>query len=293
MKRTLSILIPTYNDKCLNLVKELKGQADKINGLEYEIIVADDGSTDPDVIKDNSQIALLGCCKFIRNIQNLGRAKIRNFLASMSAFEWLLFIDGDMLCIHPQFIINYLNINDDYKVVYGGYDLLPTRAGNLRWKYELKAQPFHHAAERNKHAWNDFHTSNFLIASAVFRQYPLDERFTHYGYEDVLYGKCLKANGIRIWHIDNPVTFAKFENNTSFVKKTEESLCTLYHFHTELGSYSRIVSLCSKLHSMHLTPLVKAFHHAFGTILRRNLCGMRPSLLCFNVYKIGYYVCLQ
>ena len=44
--RSLSILIPTYNDPCFELVDTLRHQAEA-TGISYEIIVADDGSTSP------------------------------------------------------------------------------------------------------------------------------------------------------------------------------------------------------------------------------------------------------
>ena len=50
----LSILIPTYNDDCRELVASLQQQADNISGLEYEILVADDGSTDLEVAKNKT-----------------------------------------------------------------------------------------------------------------------------------------------------------------------------------------------------------------------------------------------
>ena len=41
-KKELSILIPTYNDDCYDLVEQLARQAAAIDELEYEILVADD-----------------------------------------------------------------------------------------------------------------------------------------------------------------------------------------------------------------------------------------------------------
>lgn len=41
----LSILIPTYNDDCYELVQALALQAKALNLADWEIIVADDGST--------------------------------------------------------------------------------------------------------------------------------------------------------------------------------------------------------------------------------------------------------
>ena len=42
-KNGLSILIPTYNGDCRAMVEELSCQAQALVGLDYEIIVADDG----------------------------------------------------------------------------------------------------------------------------------------------------------------------------------------------------------------------------------------------------------
>ena len=42
----LTILIPVYNDDASSLVQALVAEARNVIGLDYEIIVFDDGSTD-------------------------------------------------------------------------------------------------------------------------------------------------------------------------------------------------------------------------------------------------------
>ena len=54
--QALSILIPTYNDRCVRLVDSLRQQTEAV-GITYEILVGDDGSTDAAVIADNQQIS--------------------------------------------------------------------------------------------------------------------------------------------------------------------------------------------------------------------------------------------
>ena len=56
MKQQLSILIPTYNYACLPLVKELYRQATAIVGLNFEILVAEDGSSDARTMATNEHI---------------------------------------------------------------------------------------------------------------------------------------------------------------------------------------------------------------------------------------------
>ncbi len=77
-------------------------------------------------------------------------------------------------------------------------------------------------------------------------RYPLDERFHQYGYEDVLWGKTLKENNITILHIDNALGYQNFIGNWAFIRKTEESLHTLYQFRKELEGYSKIITYAKK-----------------------------------------------
>ena len=100
----LSILIPTYNDRCLTLVSELARQAEAIDGLQWEIVVADDVSTDQDVVKENRTINHIVHCHYIFKSVNNGRAAIRNFLVSRACGDWLLLIDGDLIVADRQLL---------------------------------------------------------------------------------------------------------------------------------------------------------------------------------------------
>lgn len=321
----LSILIPTYNDDCRELVASLQQQADNISGLDYEILVADDGSTDMAIVNNNASIGQLEHCTYLRNEQNRGRSFIRNFLAQHARHGWLLFIDGDMTVNNPLFLLRYLdNVKEEYqssknkvqcsmfnaqssmfkvlsskfkvqssksKVLYGGYTIPETpQKGNLRYRYEKKCLPMHTAENRQHEPYKDFHTSNFMVPREVMLRHPLDERFRYYGYEDVLWGKTLRQNHISILHIDNPVVFADFEDNPSFVSKTEEGLRTLHLFNTELEDYSRLIPVARKLGL--LRPVVKLFYSLFRPALRHHLCGKHPSLTLFTFYRLGYYLSL-
>ena len=57
-QNALSILIPTYNYCCLSLVESLHAQATAQDGLSFEILVADDGSTDTATVTANRAISL-------------------------------------------------------------------------------------------------------------------------------------------------------------------------------------------------------------------------------------------
>lgn len=291
--KTLSILIPTYNDLCVKLVGDLRQQAEAAD-IMYEIIVGDDGSTDTVVVAKNRQIEQWGHCRYLIQPQNIGRAAIRNFLANTAQFEWLLFIDSDMTVVRTDFINKYISQNND--VLDGGISVggdAETLKGNLRYLYEKKSEHEHSMEMRQQNPYQDFHTANFLIRRDLMQAHPFDERFRYYGYEDVLFGKTLKANNIKIKHIDNPLGFNIFETNPSFVAKTEESLRTLHHFQNELRGYSRLLTFVGGIHIPLVKSMIRLCFKLFGSLVRKNLCGQRPCLRLFNLYKIGYYLTIK
>ena len=288
---SLSILIPTFNDLCVNLVEGLRLQAEE-TGITYEILVADDGSTDEDVVRQNNAISQWPYCQYLRHTNNIGRAAIRNLLVRTAQHEWLLFIDSDMTLFRPNFLARYL-LADDVDVIDGGVVIggdAEALRGNLRYRYEKSAEHEHTVEKRQQNPYRDFHTANFLIRRELMLSHPFDERFRHYGYEDVIFGKQLRAAHIAITHIDNPMGFCTFESNPDFVSKTEEGLHTLLLFRNELRGYSRLLTLVDSIHIPLILSLIRLFHWLFGSLIRRNLCGQRPNLLLFKLYKLGYYL---
>lgn len=292
--KALSILIPTYNDLCVTLVDALRQQAETF-GLTYEILVGDDGSTDNSVVAENRTIEQWQYCQYLIQPQNIGRAAIRNLLAREAHYDWLLFIDSDMTVVRKDFINKYIS-QGDADVIDGGVSIggnADTLKDNLRYRYEKTSEHEHTVEMRQKNPYQDFHTANFLIRRNLMHAHPFDERFRYYGYEDVLFGKTLKADGIKIMHIDNPLGFNTFEDNPSFVAKTEEGLRTLHHFQGELRGYSRLLTFVGGIHIPLILSLIRCWHRLFGKWERWNLCGRHPSLRLFSLYKIGYYLTIK
>lgn len=154
MINSLSILIPTYNNVCLELVRDLQAQASILsstNDLEYEILVADDGSTDKNTIEKNREINELNNCRYIERKENIGRAAIRNFLAKEAKYLWLLFLDSDLKLDNSDFIRNYMLSKGN--VIVGGLKIGGnpiTLKDNLRYKYEKKCEKQHNYKHRQK-----------------------------------------------------------------------------------------------------------------------------------------------
>lgn len=290
-KRQLSVLIPSFNYVCVELVRNLQKQAESL-GLDYEILVADDGSTDRIAVSGNAVINDLPHCTYIIRDRNVGRAAIRNYLAGRSRFRWLLFLDCDMELPDESFIERYMRDYDN-DVIDGGIRIGGDAAllkGNIRYLYEHESEPRHVAAERAKSPYRSFRTTNFMISRDTMLSNPFDERFRFYGYEDVFFGKRLMERGVGIRHIENPMVLADFEPNDIFIAKTEEAMNTLYRYRDELRGFSRLINITDKLRPIML--LIKLWHRLLGWAERRNLTGPNPSLTVFHFYRIGYYISL-
>lgn len=288
---SLSILIPTYNQVCVELAKSLQMQASRIPGLTYELLVGDDGSTDPSVVSANEAINALPHSRYIVKENNEGRAAIRNYLARTARYELLLYADSHMSVIREDFIARYLQ-HSKQPLVYGGYTITDRghhHHDNLRYAYEMSCIDSQRAERRAASPYANFHTSNFMVRREVMLTHPLDERFKRYGYEDVLFGKTLKEANIDIVHIDNPLGFNHFESNKRFMEKTDEGLQTLSDFCEELRGYSRLLALSDRLCHWHLAWLPSLLFRVFGTALLHHLKGPHPTLTAFKIYRLGKF----
>ncbi len=291
----LSILIPTYNYDCSALVESLKKQCD-LSGVDYEIIVADDGSTNPIWMEGATVINRLENCRFIRRDFNVGRSRIRNFLASEAKGDMLLFMDQDGKVIRDDFIDKYLAAAEMHDVVCGGIrqnEVRPPRQYSLRYKYETKYEK-HISPERlNADPQSKFRSFCFLIHRYVANRVRMDERFSAYGYEDVKYGMDLRRAGFTIYHIDNPLANDDLEENPQFVRKTEVALTTLHQFEEELADDVSITRHVRRLRKLGLIPIVRIVSRAVKVPIRNNLCGLHPMVSFFNLYKLMYYISIN
>lgn len=289
-RRSISMLIPVYNADCSALVADLLGQAAKLEGVEWELSVAEDGSTDTGAIAANAAQLQGAHCRHLVYGQNVGRARIRNRLAREARGEWLLFIDSHMRVGKADFLHTYLSA-PDAEVVDGDYVVAADAAEwgcSLRYRYEKACEHRHDVAARRKQPYAGFHTANFLVRRDFFLQHPLEESFSEYGYEDVLFGARLEQLGVRILHIDNPVEFRFFEKNCRFMDKTDAALRSLALHQDLLGRHSRLLTLYSHMRKWHLHLLGAALFRWRGKPWRQRLCmeNRRPSLRLFNAYRV-------
>ena len=115
----VSILIPTYNYDITKLVSLLHKQATD-TGIDFEMMICDDASTDQQIKLKNKKTETLPHCFYFENKSNLGRTKTRQNLATRANYNWLLFLDADVLPKNNDFISRYVKeIQKNTDVLFG------------------------------------------------------------------------------------------------------------------------------------------------------------------------------
>ena len=296
----LSILIPTYNYDCTCLVLTLFEQASALKNalggtFNFEILVADDASPRKEFLSLYEKLQEEGKCHFFALSENVGRARIRNYLASQSRFEYLLFIDCDALVCTDDFVQQYWEARRQGNVVCGALRNLPEcpSGGELRYTYEKAAEKKRPAAVRRQNPYAYFTTFNVMFQSKVFAHLLFDERCTEYGYEDALMGLMLEHEGYSIAHIDNPLIHNGIDSSVTYLEKIETSLRVLHKLGDPLQSASALVRMERRLKSSGMLPLLLWGYKKYAAKMRDNLVSSHPSMLILKLYKLGYYADLD
>ena len=292
----LSILIPTYNYSILKLVSRLHKQIEN-TGIEFEIICLDDASET--LFFENDTINSLRNSSYKILETNIGRSKIRNLLARKAKYDWLLFLDADVLPKSENFISEYIShINNEEKIVYGGIlyqEEKPSTEKLLRWIYgkNREALPFE---TRNKNPYLSFLTLNFLIRKSVFEKISFNETIPNLRHEDTLFSYNLMQKNIKIVHINNPIYHLGLDDFDLAIKKENESLLALKNLiDNELITfdYVRISKLVSKIKDLKLLFAFSFFYKITRFIFLKNLSSKNPSVFIFDLYRLGYLCTLE
>ena len=247
----LSVLIPIYNCDVVNLVDDLIAQCEQA-GIEYEIICLDDCSTRKWKAK-NEALTHKFKVNYVQLSENLGRARIRNWMTKLASKSYLLFLDSDSKLPDKQFINRYLEkLEEGHRgVLCGGRIYKSTKPRThdkmIHWSYghtyESKS-----AKERNHHSFRYFHSNNFLVSSSILADHPFDESLTTYGYEDLLWAYQVHQKSHEILHIENPVIHLNIERNAAFMDKTLQAIDNLLFIEHEHGiDLTRLQSVASRL----------------------------------------------
>lgn len=282
-----SILIPTYNFDVYKLVHNVHTQLND-NKINFEIIVFEDGSKEfENKIKDLKNVEI------IYNEENIGRVKARQFLAKKAKYDWLIFLDADVIPKRNHFILNYLNATLlDYDVVFGGFAYYQTKPGNdylLRWKYG-KEQEEVFAFKRNKTPYKIIISANYMIKKTVFNAINFQMNAKGYGYDNY-YGALLKQYNTKVLHIDNEVYHLGIEKSRIYLKKKEQAAITLLKLLKEENITvhdNQLLGLYLNLKKFKSIFLLSGIYRLFSGLMKKNLTGNNPSIKILQLYRISF-----
>lgn len=291
----LSILIPTFNYNTLPLVEALHWQAVK-ESIEFEIIVSDDASDDLDIQQMNKAINLIPNCSFFVNSENLGRGKNRNLLLSKAQYSWILLMDCDTMPRDAFFIKNYLDAikSKSGRAFFGGIiyeNKIPKDEEMLRWVYGTKRESIP-IQIRKKEPHRFALISNMLLQKELLLAYPFHSEIYEYGFEDIVFILELKKNNIEIGHVENPTFHLNLEKSSTFLEKYHSSLRNLkFLIDSKIISTSDtdFTKFYEKIKRYKVESLVVVGFKIFETKFTKNLLSKNPSLLVFDLYRLGYF----
>lgn len=286
----LSILIPVYNFDVCVLVNKLHQQA-ILTTTPFEIIVMEDASA-PEFVAINTVLKTLSNVQYIVLEKNMGRSKIRNHLANLAQYDYLLFMDCDSMPIDDYYIQNYIDKLNPKQLLYGGrcYQSTAPKEQQLyfHWWYG-KNREESTAQKRQEHPHHSFMTNNFLIPKAIFQAIKFDESITQYGHEDTLFGIELQKQRTPILHINNPLEHIGLEKNMIFIGKSQQAiqnLCTLYK-NGYLKDEVKLLRFFVKTTPIHF--IIRFVFVLTRPLIEHQLASKQPSLLLFDFYKLGYF----
>lgn len=293
----LSILVPIYNYNAYPLVLELHSQCLE-SKIDFEIICVDDASQEYQ--SNNGEIQFLSNCIYNELPKNIGRSSIRNLLASKSRKDWLLFLDCDTFPKSSDFISNYIcQIKLATKKAFFGGLLYakekPTDQQLLRWVFG-KSREAIPLSERKKNPYKSTFVSNLLIQKSVFETILFDEKIDSYGYEDYSFIAALQHRNITIEQIENPVFHLNLETSEVFLSKTKTALQTLLSLsknNPAITKQSKITQLYKTLCFFKMDYIISKLFRRLQFKLEENLTSKKPSLIAFDIYKIGYFCSLN
>lgn len=289
----LSILIPTHNYNITRLVEEVHRQITSLN-IVFEIRCYDDGSTNQSIIHSNKSINKLKHTSYHILNKNIGRSAVRNLLAKDANFDWLLFLDADVIPKNANFISKYVqSIRGNTEVIYGGIlytEIKPDTTNLLRWVYGNKREALS-LEKRNKNPYITFLTLNFLINKTVFLEVSFNENIPNLRHEDTLFSYNLKLKNISVEHIENPTYHLGLEDNNQFFKKSMESVDALYVL-LKTGlideDYTKITRIFFKLKRFGLHYVFAIIYKLFKGYFKKNLLSKKPFLFIFDLCRLSY-----
>jgi glycosyltransferase involved in cell wall biosynthesis len=142
-KYLLSVCIPVFNGEKY-IAQTIQSILNQITSFKYQIIIADDNSTDNTVeickkfMTTNPNICLL------QNSTNLGMSKNQNYVIQKARTELIAYIDSDDYYINMNFLqsqVDFLKKNVDLSVVFSNVEIFSEVDSVTKLRFDKNSYP--------------------------------------------------------------------------------------------------------------------------------------------------------
>lgn len=211
--KLISVVLPTYNRA--SVLKTSLERLSQQKGVEFEVIVVDDGSSDGTSEISNVQFPMSNWkrLKYIHQ-SNSGQAVARNRGMKEAKGELILFFQDDTFAVEDDFLKKHLDAHEkhsDQNIAVLGFTtwdsaleindyMLFLEASGWQFGYAFLKPGF----VDHPDPWKFFYTSNISIKKSLFNKEKFNEKFRAYGWEDMELGYRLwKNHGMKLFYEPN------------------------------------------------------------------------------------------
>lgn len=297
MSFSITVCIPVFNQYIADLAAVLAYQ---VSGATIPVVVffGDDASEEKFRKLNRPVMAKYGFV-YEEMPENTGRARMRNYMAEKANTTHVLFLDGDTIIEHSDFLVNYIEslLQSPDTVFCGGTYFQPRNYDKnkmLHWTYGTKVVAGLHS-RRDLEGRFHFMASNFLIKREYFEQVRFQEDLRDYGHEDTIFGHELRSANIDVEGIDNQVLHGSLDMNKEFLDKVSHLVLNLKKL-KKSGQYEealaeiRLVKAARNVKKCGLRAPYLWLFDGISTLVAKNLNGSKPSLGLLNMYKLYLFL---
>ena len=236
----LSIIVPVYN-KELYLEECIKSLL-KIEGIKYEIIFVNDGSTDKslDILKEYEKIEKIK----IFTKENGGASSARNFGLKNSNGKYILFVDADDILDSEEFI-NFFKegTKEELDIVCGNYNEFDDEK-NLEIKKNEKMKEISNKKNLSGKEYfkmlDEKKLFNMIVCKNLYRKKFLEEENIYWTegiiHEDEIFTYITLNRALKVKYFDRYFYFYR-KNSVGSVMKTHEK---------KIEDYKKVSEILSK-----------------------------------------------
>ena len=291
----ISILIPVFNYPVHDLVFRIREMAQREN-IDYEILVADDASTNSSFLEQNLFLNQLENCSYFKFEVNKGRTATTHYLVEKAQYDHLLFLDADVLPTKEDFLKIILKNLSKAPVLFGGitYPLVNSDPDSkLRFVYGHKRES-RPLELRIQQPYRSITLAAVAITKKVFKE--IEMPLTNLYGLDIYFSYRLKQLQTEVIHLDNPVIHMGIETTSEFLSKTQDGLKTMVMLEKNkyvASHYRPLQVVASRFEKLKMTNSYIQLFKRIEPQALKNLHSQSPSLKIFDAWRLYHFLKLR